>query len=44
MPIPQIKSTLKNARTATLDLDNLYSAPAPRDPAAPDKMALGRVS
>ena len=27
-----------------MDLDNLYSAPAPRDPAAPDKMALGRVS
>ena len=44
MPIPQIKSTLKNARTATLDLDNVYSAPAPRDSAAPDKMALGRVS
>ena len=44
MPIPQITSTLKNARTATLDLDNVYSAPAPRDPAAPDKMALGRVS
>lgn len=44
MPIPQIKSTLKNRRTATLDLDNLYSAPAPRDPSAPDKMALGRNS
>lgn len=44
MPIPQIKSTLKNMRTATLDLDNVYSAPAPRDATNPDKMALGRVS
>jgi nucleoid-associated protein YgaU len=44
MPIPQIRSTLKNLRTATLDLDNLYSAPAPRDATTPDKMALGRVS
>ena len=41
MTVPQITSTLHNLRTATLDLDNVYSPPAPRDPGNVNRMALG---
>lgn len=44
MTVAQIRSTLRNSRNATLELDNLYTPPAPRDPADPNKMALGHVS
>ena len=44
MTVPEIRRTLRNVRTATLDLDNLYSAPAPRDPADRARMLLGLVS
>ena len=30
LPLKQIRKDLKNARTATLDLDSVYAAPAPR--------------
>ena len=35
---------LKNVRSATLDLDSLYGAPAPADPANAAKMKIGKVS
>ena len=35
---------LKNVRSATLDLDNLYGAPAPADSANAAKMKIGKVS
>jgi len=41
LPLDQIRDTLKNARSATLDLDSVYDLPAPRDG---DKMVLGTVS
>ena len=41
LPLDQIRDTLKNARSSTLDLDSVYDLPAPRDG---DKMVLGRVS
>ena len=41
LPLDQIRNTLKNARSATLDLDSVYDLPAPRDG---DKMVVGRVS
>ena len=41
LPLDQIRDTLKNARSATLDLDSVYDLPAPRDG---HKMVLGRVS
>ncbi|HXQ74408.1 MAG TPA: heme peroxidase family protein [Pyrinomonadaceae bacterium] len=44
LPLDQIRSTLRNTRSATLDLDSVYDLPAPRDPANDDKMLLGRVS
>jgi hypothetical protein len=41
LPLDQIRNTLRNARSATLDLDSVYDLPAPRDG---DKMVLGTVS
>ena len=41
LPLDQIRNTLKNARSATLDLDSVYDLPAPRDG---DKMVVGTVS
>ena len=35
---------LKNVRSATLDLDSLYGAPAPADPANAAKMKIGKVA
>ncbi len=39
-----IRNQLRNVRSATLDLDNLYSAPAPADPNNAAKMKIGKVS
>ncbi len=36
--------SLKNVRSATLDLDSLYGAPAPADPANAAKMKIGKVT
>jgi hypothetical protein len=44
LTVNDIRQTLRNVRTATLDLDNVYSVPAPRDPADVNRMLLGRVS
>jgi heme peroxidase len=41
LPLDEIRNNLKNARSATLDLDSVYDLPAPRDG---DKMVLGTVS
>ena len=41
LPLKDIRKHLKNARTATLDLDSVYSAPAPQDG---DRMVVGRVT
>lgn len=41
LPLDEIRNNLKNARSATLDLDSVYDFPAARDG---DKMLLGRVS
>lgn len=41
LPLDEIRNNLKNARSATLDLDSVYDLPAARDG---DKMLLGRVS
>jgi Animal haem peroxidase len=37
----QIREMIRNARTATLELDSVYGAPAPRDG---EKMRIGRVA
>jgi LysM repeat protein len=42
--LSEIRQQLRNVRSATLDLDSLYSAPAPPDPTNPAKMRIGRVS
>lgn len=39
-----IRDKIRNIRTATLDLDSVYGLPAPRDPANPDKMLIGKVT
>ncbi|GAA4673617.1 hypothetical protein GCM10023215_01390 [Pseudonocardia yuanmonensis] len=44
LPLHDIREHLRNGRTATLDLDSLYSPPAPRDPMNPAKMLVGSVS
>src|SRR4051794_4975601 len=44
MPADQIPKVLRNFRTGTLDLDNLYGPPAPRDPNNGDKMLIGHVT
>ena len=41
LPLKEIRKRIRNARTATLDLDSVYSAPAPRDG---DKLRLGTVT
>ncbi len=39
-----ITATLRNLRTASLDLDSVYGKPAPRDGANSDKMQIGAVT
>ena len=39
-----VPTTLLNLRTAILDLDSLYAAPAPMDPASTGKLLIGTVS
>ncbi|MFY9618245.1 MAG: heme peroxidase family protein [Pyrinomonadaceae bacterium] len=41
LPLDEIRNNLKNARSATLDLDSVYDLPAARDG---DKMVIGTVS
>jgi hypothetical protein len=41
LPLKEIRKRIRNTRTATLDLDSVYSSPAPRDG---DKMRLGKVT
>lgn len=41
LPLDQIKNHIRNARSATLDLDSVYDLPAARDG---DKMVVGPVS
>ncbi|HEX2077892.1 MAG TPA: heme peroxidase family protein [Longimicrobium sp.] len=41
LPLKEIRKHLRNARTATLDLDSVYAAPAPQDG---DRMVVGRVT
>jgi heme peroxidase len=41
LPLNEIRKRIRNARTATLDLDSVYSPPAPR---VGDKMKLGKVT
>jgi hypothetical protein len=41
LPLDEIRNNLKNARSATLDLDSVYDLPAARDG---DKMVIGKVS
>jgi nucleoid-associated protein YgaU len=41
MGLQEVRDALRNARTATLELDSLYGLPAPRDPANTDKLLLG---
>src|SRR5919112_1917082 len=42
--VSEIRNQLRNVRSATLDLDNLYNAPAPPDPTNAAKMRIGRVT
>jgi nucleoid-associated protein YgaU len=44
LTLSQVRSALSNSRTATLDLDSLYTSPAPRDPNNNAKMLIGLVS
>ncbi|HEU0013304.1 MAG TPA: heme peroxidase family protein [Longimicrobium sp.] len=41
LPLKEIRKHLRNARTATLDLDSVYAAPAPVDG---ERMVVGRVT
>lgn len=41
IPLNDIRHKIRNARTATLDLDSVYDLPAPR---VGDKMEIGKVS
>jgi hypothetical protein len=41
LPLHQIRKDLRNARTATLDLDSVYSPPAPRNG---EKLTVGTVT
>jgi hypothetical protein len=41
LPLKEIRKNIRNVRTGTLDLDNVYGLPAPRDG---EKMAVGRVT
>lgn len=41
LPLHEVRKNLKNARTATLDLDSVYGTPAPRDG---ERMVVGRVT
>jgi hypothetical protein len=41
LPLKEIRKNLKNARTATLDLDSVYASPAPVDG---DRMVVGTVT
>jgi hypothetical protein len=40
----EIEDNLQNGRTATLELDNVYGFPVPKDPQNPRKMLIGPVS
>ena len=42
--LAEIRDELRNVRSATLDLDSLYNAPAPPDPADGARMKIGKVS
>ncbi|HSU35505.1 MAG TPA: LysM peptidoglycan-binding domain-containing protein [Propionibacteriaceae bacterium] len=42
--VAEIRNELRNVRSATLDLDNLYSSPAAPDPQNSAKMKIGTVS
>ena len=42
--LTEIRDQLRNVRSATLDLDNLYGSPAPADPGNAAKMKIGKVS
>jgi hypothetical protein len=42
--LKDIRASIRNARTATLDLDSVYGAPAPRDPANRRKLLVGTVT
>jgi nucleoid-associated protein YgaU len=44
LELDQIRTGLQNIRTATLELDSVYSPPAPLDPANPAKLLIGTVS
>src|SRR6185436_10758626 len=42
LPLATIRNALRNFRTATLDLDNLYGLTAPRDANDGNKMRIGQ--
>lgn len=44
LPLKDVQRKLQNARIPTLNLDNLYGLPAPRDDGTRDKMRVGRVT
>ena len=44
LPLERIRNELKNTRTASLELDSVYDAPAQRDPANQAKMRIGKVT
>ncbi|MBE9178790.1 peroxidase [Oculatella sp. LEGE 06141] len=44
LPLSEVQAKIRNSRTATLDLDNVYGLPAPRDPANNEKMQVGTVT
>src|SRR5829696_9762484 len=42
--LAEIREKIRNARTATLELDSVYGGPVPRDDENPEKMRIGRVT
>jgi nucleoid-associated protein YgaU len=44
LALADVRNALRNLRTGELDLDSVYGAPAPRDPANAAKMLVGKVT
>lgn len=44
LSVGEIQNALRNARTATLELDSIYNLPAPLDPTNGAKMRIGSVT
>ncbi len=44
LPLAEVRASIRNGRTATLDLDSIYATPARRHPTKPDHLLVGSVT